>query len=253
MDRLIQFAAMTVISMLFGTSWAQDITIYKHILRFRESSEIPLGYIESKYFYQEQSLAYVIRYSDNGWQLYDSVQYTKINNTWYKSTFDVRYQPFRFIYRGEDALQDLFFVNPNVDYVHDAYELLDYLYLNDINALLSNTGLTYMSCWNKTQDTCCYSFLETYNTGLFSNYGISPYDTLASYCFHIDADRTYDWDCFTFSDCIVSRRYDYTKRGNISKVTIEITRSGSKEKYIWIESFYSIHHRQGIIDLDFVY
>lgn len=217
-------------------SSAQDVAVWKHILRFGNDRYMPLGYIASKYRYHDTTLLYEMDFSYNGWQVYDSVAYNNNNGVWYISTFCPD-SNFQFYLRSSDTTENLFNKNVDIHYNTDKYNILS-RYLNDINFLIStyNTDSNLLS-WNNLGDTSCYYFIDADYTLLFAHYGIPMKDYLEKYCCHIGKHGEYDWDIFSFLEYTIVRSFDYDIHGNINKVTITRTHAKSNEKTIWIETF----------------
>ena len=219
-------------------SYAQDVVLWKHVLRFSNDRYLPKGYIASKYCYRDTTLLYKMDYSDNGWQIYDSITYKKHNGLWCISHFEPDTNSQLYL-RFSDTVENPFRMNKDILYVSDKYNILP-RYLNEINNLIYQCKTDSLPPILKhLNDTCCYLFVDVDHTLLFADYGIPMEESLERYCCHIGRSGEYDWDKFIFSNYTVMRYFDYDKYGNICKVTITRTHNKTKENVTWIESFFS--------------
>lgn len=223
-------------------SYAQDVVLWKHVLRFSNDRYLPKGYIESKYCYRDTTLLYEMDYSDNGWQIYDSISYNRDHGLWYISSFysDTNLQLYL---RFRDTAETLFRTNSDIHYTPDKYHIIS-RYLNGINDIISTCRADSSVSIYYWGDTCCYSFVDVDYPLLFSGYGVPMEESLERYCCHIGRSGEYDWDKFIFSNYTVMRYFDYDKYGNICKVTITRTHNETKERVSWIESFFSTSDAQ---------
>lgn len=217
-------------------SFAQDAVIWKHVLRFSEDRYLPKGYIASKYRYCDNTLLYKMNYSDNGWQVIDSITYKKNNELWYISYFDTD-ASLRLHHRFSDTTQNLHYTNNALHYTIDKYGVLPF-YLDGINELIfickkqsPHLIQTHIS------DTCYFFFKDVGHTLLFAEYGISMEETLMMYCCYIGKHGVYDWDKFCFSGHTVVRCFEYDTQGNLCKVVITKTHEGSKRKTTWVNNY----------------
>ena len=218
-------------------SSAQNVVIWKHILRISNDRYLPKGYIASKYRYCDTVLLYKMDYSDNGWQVYDSISYKKQNGLWHISYYDSDTNS-RLYLRFSDTVENPFRMNKDIRYVSGKYNILP-RYLNEINNLIYQCKTDSLSpILEHMNDTCCYLFVDVDHTLLFADYGIPMEESLERYCCHIGRSGQYDWDKFIFSNYTVMRYFDYDKYGNICKVTITRTHNVTKESVTWIESFF---------------
>lgn len=229
---------MLLLIICSGTTWssAQDVTVWKHILRFSNDRYIPKGYIATKYQYCDTTLLYEMNFSDNGWQVYDSVSYIMNNGLWYVSHYDSDTNSQLYL-RYSDTIKSLYYTNGDIQYNTDKYNILS-RYLNGINSLISSCKTeTHLSVKRYLGDTCCYYFADADYTLLFADYGIPMKENLEKYCCNIGNQGEYDWDFFEFSEYTILRHFDYDNIGNIYKITVTKTRKNSKKKTTWIESF----------------
>ena len=153
-------------------SSAQNVVIWKHVLRFRNDRFLPKEYISAKYSYRDNTLLYRLDYTDNGWQIIDSISYKKSNGLWYITYFHTQDMSLKLYYRDSDTTQNLHYTNDDLHYTIDKYEILSD-YLDEINDLV-------LFCKKEPQylkqvhigDTSCYSFDVEY-VRLFAWYGVS--------------------------------------------------------------------------------
>ena len=218
-------------------SSAQNVVIWKHILRISNDRYLPKGYIASKYRYCDTVLLYKMDYSDNGWQVYDSISYKKQNGLWHISYYDSDTNS-RLYLRFSDTIENLHSNNDDIQYVSDKYHLL-FSYLDGINRHMTrcNTESTHPLS-KKIDDTYCYDFKDAEQSLLFSDYGIPMKETLKQYCCYVGKQGEYVWDRFIFSGYTIMRLFDYDKNGNLFKVTITRTHISTQNKVTWIESFF---------------
>ena len=224
-------------------SYAQNVTLWKHILRFEKGRYLPDGYIDTKYCYQDTTLIYEMGYSDNGWQIYDSIVYSQYNGVWFIDLFDATNEnDSRLYYRKSDMVADLYYTNHDLHFLSDKYGVLP-RYLNGINEVIDackrippEPVMTYHT------DTCCYSFTGVDHSLLFWGYGLPMVIPLYMYCCHIGYDGRYDWDKFSFSGYTFTRHFIYNKNEDIDKVVITRTDAITNDKIIWIESFFLMEY-----------
>ena len=217
-------------------SSAQDEVIWKHTLRFSNDRYLPKGYVASKYRYCNNTLLYKLDYSDNGWQVIDSITYKKGDGLWYISYYDAD-ASLRQHHRFSDTTQNLHHTNNDLHYAIDKYGLLP-LYLDGINKLvyICKKQSPHL-IQTQIDDTCYYIFKGVDHTLLFAEYGIPLEETLKMYCCHIGKQGEYDWDTFYFSGYTVTRCFKYDTQCNLCKVTITKTREGTKGKTTWVEDY----------------
>lgn len=226
--------------MVFGAtlSSAQNVVIWKHVLIFSNDMFLPDSYISAKYSYRDNTLLYRLDYTDNGWQIIDSISYTKSDGLWYVTHFDdIEHIGFKLHYGHSDTTQNLHYTNDDIHYTIDKYEILSD-YLDKINDLV-------LFCKKEPQylkqvhisDTSCYSFRDVNHTLLFAWYGVSIQETLYTYCCHIKGNGEYDWDRFCFSECTITRRFEYDAQGDLCKVTVKRTGEVPEEDVTWVEHF----------------
>ena len=116
-------------------SSAQNVVIWKHVLRFRNDRFLPKEYISAKYSYRDNTLLYRLDYTDNGWQIIDSISYKKSNGLWYITYFHTQDMSLKLYYRDSDTTQNLHYTNDDLHYTIDKYEILSD-YLDEINDLV---------------------------------------------------------------------------------------------------------------------
>ena len=218
-------------------SYAQDVVLWKHVLRFSNDRYLPKGYIESKYCYRDTTLLYEMDYSDNGWQIYDSISYNRDHGLWYISSFysDTNLQLYL---RFRDTAETLFRTNSDIHYTPDKYHIIS-RYLNGINDIISTCRADSSVSIYYWGDTCCYSFVDVDYPLLFSGYGVPANEPLKRYYCHIGVQGNSDWDRFCFSSYTITRRFEYDTLGNLCKVTIKKEHDEMK-KTIWVESYFLV-------------
>lgn len=233
-----RFLLLIVFCIVSFQSFSQDVVIWKQILRFCNDRYLPKVYIASKYCYRDTTLLYRMDYSDNGWQIYDSISYTRDNGLWYISYYDATDTDLRLHQRFSDTIQDLYYTNNDLQYIVDKYCVLSY-YLNGINELIHQCKkMSPHLIQTQIGDTCYYFFKDVNHTLLFAEYGIPMEESLNNYCCHIGEHGEYDWDKFCFSEYTISRHFDYDKHDNIYKMTITRIHNKTKENVTWIECFF---------------
>ena len=117
-------------------SSAQNVVIWKHVLRFSHGWFLPDSYIFAKYSYRDNTLLYRLDYTDNGWQIIDSVSYKKSNGLWYITHFDeIEDIGFKLHYGYSDTTQ-------NLHYTNDDLQTLNNLLNVATTFILNYTGIT---------------------------------------------------------------------------------------------------------------
>lgn len=227
------FCFVISVCLSFSACSQNEFTIVKHNLESGNGSFVAKDYKSQELYYKGESLISQINYSNNGWQIYDSIAYEKRGMKLCTEIFNAEYDVRKKLFKGYGSSsvncdKGILLSSDLLNKVADKY-FLSKPYLEDLDLLLSYNP-------NKLNDE--FRFEEGFAPSIFTKYGIPFNAVINSFSFIIDKDNLIKSDVFYFAGFAVYREYKYSE-SILEKVIIRVenkTRSLNRrfeEKFIF--------------------
>ena len=211
---------------------SQNETRINKTCDFEGSASFPSkSYTCQKLGYSNQQLVWEVNYSNNGWQVYDSLYHEIKGSKYCIKTFLPLYDEgskivLKYNTGDVDCEQPKGISNKFLASVRDQY-FLTKPYLDDLNFLLELTPI------NQNNN---FKFETPISPSLFSRYGV-PYDELlSSFSFVVGEIKLIESDNFYFLGFTLKRDYQYEKR-RLKTVVITLVNKNTNSSTVFNEYF----------------